>query len=112
MQEKMVLLLTDSLGDGNRALGESLLNTYFSLLKQEEALPSVIFCMNRGVISLTEQSLAALHLKELEERGVLILACKTCTEEYGVTDHLHVGRLSSMHEWIKLSKEFEVMTIT
>ncbi len=38
---------------------------------------------NRGVFTLTESSLVSLQLKELEEKGIDVLACKTCVDFYG-----------------------------
>ncbi len=105
----MVLLLSDTLGNGERSLGETLLESYFTLLKEEP--PAVIFTMNRGVLTLTGQSLSSIHLKELEELGVLILASKTCTDFHNVTHSLLLGRHSNIKEWVKLSNEFDVITL-
>lgn len=112
MEKTMILLLADTLGNGDENLGEALLETYFTLLKQEEKLPEVIFCMNRGVLTLTDESFASLHLKELEEKGVKILACKTCTDYYGITEKITAGSLSSMKEMIQLSNEHKVITLS
>lgn len=100
------------MGNGDNMLGENLLETYFTLLKQEKTLPSVIFCMNSGVKTLTDDSFVSLHLKELENLGVKILACKTCTDHYEISHKLSVGNLSSMKEMIQLSQELKVITIT
>lgn len=108
----MILLLSNTLGKGDEVLGENLLETYFTLLKQEEGLPSVIFCMNSGVLTLTEDSFVSLHLMELEKLGVEVLACKTCTDHYEITERLTAGKLSSMKEMIQLSQEHQVITIT
>lgn len=69
MKNKVIFLTTDSLGNGERELGSQILETFFTLLKQREQLPAAVFCANRGVLALTEQSLASVHLKELADRG-------------------------------------------
>lgn len=111
MNNKVIFLNTDSLGDGERELGTQLLETFFTLLKQKDPLPAAVFCVNRGVLALTEQSLASLHLKELEERGVPVLACGTCVDYYGIREALSAGEVSSMGRFLELAEQYEVLTI-
>jgi len=111
MEPKVILLTTDSLGNGERELGEVLLETYFTLLKQKEVLPRAIFCLNRGVLALTEASFASVHLKELAGRGVQVLACKTCVDYYGIAEQLYVGEISSMARFIELSEKYGTVTL-
>lgn len=112
MNEKVIFLTTDTMGTGDSRLGEQLLETYFTLLKQQETLPAAIFCVNRGVLALTGKSMASLHLKEIQERGVPVLACSTCVNYYGVGDQLYAGEVSSMGHFIELSAKYEVVTLS
>lgn len=112
MKNKVILLLSDKLGQGEGELGEGILENFFTLLKQREDLPVAVFCMNRGVYTLTENSLVSLQLKELEEKGVEILGCKTCLDYYELTDKLVVGKISTMGEFIELSTKHEVLTLS
>ena len=68
MKNKIILLASDQLGNGEKELGEGILETFFTVLKQKEELPVAIFCMNRGVFSLTEESLVSLQLADLEKK--------------------------------------------
>lgn len=111
MQNKVILLSTDSWGKGDEGLGITILETFFTILKQERERPAAIFCMHRGVLALTEASVASLHLKELQDQGVPILACKTCADYFQVSDKLFAGELSTMKRFIELSAEHEVFTI-
>jgi intracellular sulfur oxidation DsrE/DsrF family protein len=111
MTKKVILLTTDSLGQGDPALGQTILENYFALVKQQTPLPAAIFCMNRGVFTLTAASLASLHLKELEQQGVPVLACKTCVEYYHIEDKLEVGEISTMKRFVELSADYEVITL-
>lgn len=111
MKNKVIFLTTDSLGDGERELGTQLLETFFNLLKQRETLPAAVFCVNRGVLALTEQSFASLHLKELAERGVPVLACATCVDYYDIRDQLVTGEVSSMGHFMELAEQYEVFTV-
>ncbi|WP_047151059.1 DsrE family protein [Aneurinibacillus tyrosinisolvens] len=112
MENKVILLASDQLGKGDAELGENVLETFFTLLKQNEQKPAAIFCMNRGVLALTDQSLVCVHLKELAERGVPVLACKTCVDYYGVQDKLLAGEISAMNYFIELAGRHEVLTLS
>ncbi|CAG7649342.1 hypothetical protein PAESOLCIP111_05845 [Paenibacillus solanacearum] len=112
MRNKVILLSTDSWGKGDGELGQTILESFFTILKQEEGKPAAIFCMHRGVLALTDASVASLHLKEIQEQGVPVLACKTCADYYEVTDKLYAGEISTMKRFIELSAEHEVFTIS
>lgn len=111
MKNKVVLVTSDQFGQGNPGLGETLMETFFVLLKQKEELPAAIFCLNRGVFTLTEKSLVVVHLKELADKGVPVLACKTCIDFYELTDQLYTGEISSMGVFVQLAAEHEVVTV-
>ena len=111
MNNKVILLTTDQFGTGDAALGESVLETFFVLIKQREVPPAAIFCMNRGVFALTKKSFASVHLAELAKSGVNVLACKTCVDHYGVQGDLVAGEISSMAAFIELASEHDVLTI-
>lgn len=112
MNNKVILVSSNQLGKGDQELGEGILETFFTLLKQREDLPTAIFFMNSGVLTLTEQSLVSVHLKELESKGVDILACKTCVDYYQVEDQLIAGKISGMPTFIDLAATHEVITIS
>ncbi|WP_059172995.1 sulfurtransferase-like selenium metabolism protein YedF [Bacillus sp. FJAT-27445] len=112
MKDKVILATSTQLGRGDEQLGESVLETFFTLLKQREDLPRAIFCMNTGVYLMTDDSFVSVHLKELEQKGVEILACKTCVDHYGLEEKLTVGKISTMGEFINLAAKHEVLTIS
>ena len=112
MKNKVILLASDQLGNGEKELGEGILETFFTVLKQKEELPVAIFCMNRGVFTLTEQSLVSLQLADLERKGVDVLACKTCVDYYELNEKLVIGKVSGMAQFVELASEYEVITIS
>ena len=73
--------------------------------------PAAIFCMNRGVYALTRQSFASVHLAELAEAGVSVLACGTCVDHYDVRDELTAGEVSGMAVFVDLAAKHDVLTI-
>lgn len=112
MKNKVILLASDQLGKGDKDLGEGVLETFFTILKQKEELPVAIFCMNSGVLALTERSLVSLQLKDLEAKGVEVLACKTCVDYYEVENQLVAGKISGMPQFIELASTYEVLTLS
>lgn len=112
MKNKVILLASDQLGNGEKELGEGILETFFTVLKQKEELPVAIFCMNRGVFTLTEESLISLQLADLERKGVDVLACKTCVDYYELNEKLVTGKVSGMAQFVELASEYEVITIS
>ena len=111
MKNKVILVGSDQLGKGDPELGEGVLETFFTVLKQQEELPVAIFCMNSGVFTLTERSLVSLQLKDLEEKGVEVYGCKTCVDFYNVEEQLVAGKISGMAHFVELASKYEVITI-
>ncbi len=112
MKNKVILVSSDQLGKGDKELGEGVLETFFTLLKQRDEKPAAIFFMNMGVFTLTDDSLVSVHLAELEKSGVAVLACKTCVDYYELSEKLTCGEISSMAHFIELAAEYEVLTIS
>lgn len=112
MKNKVILVSSDGLGKGPSELGQSILETFFTILKQREDLPVAIFFMNSGVLTLTEDSLTSLQIKELEEKGVEVLACKTCVDYYEVEAKIATGKISGMAQFVELAAQYEVITIS
>jgi len=112
MKNKVILLSSDQLGKGDKELGEGVLETFFTLLKQNSELPAAVFCMNSGVYTLTENSFVSVHLKELEDKGVEVIACKTCVEYYDVESKLVAGKIGGMQQFIELATKYEVITLS
>lgn len=111
-ESKVILVASDTFGKGDQQLGETVLETFFTLLKQQETLPRAVFCMNSGVKALTSASLVSLQLRELEQKGVEVMACRTCVEYYGVESDLAAGKISGMNDFIQLASEYEVVTVS
>ena len=111
MRNKVLLVGSNRLGTGPDDLGEMLLETYFTILKQREELPAAVFFLNSGVLTLTEDSLISVHLKELEEKGVNLLVCKTCVDYYGIEEQLVAGKISGMADFVELAAKYEVVRL-
>ncbi len=111
MKNKVILCTSNVIGKGDENLGETIVETFFTLLKQREELPHSIFLMNRGVFLATDQSLASVHLHELAQKGVHVLACSTCLQHYQLEDALVAGQVSTMGQFLELATEYQVITL-
>ena len=111
MKNKVILVNSNQLGKGDENLGEMLMETFFTLLKQREGKPHAIFLLNSGVHLATDESLVSVHLKELSESGVEVLACTTCLNHYHLLEKLVVGSASTMGKFIELAERYEIITL-
>lgn len=111
MKNKVILIKSNVLGEGDVQLGATLIETFLTVLKQQDEKPEAIFVLNSGVELVTELSLCSLHLKELEDAGVQVLACTTCLNHFGFADKQVVGVASSMLELVNLASKYEVISL-
>ena len=96
---KMIYVISsDSMGRGSDQLGWALLQTYVQTIKDVEPLPSKVVLYNGGVKLVTTESGALDALRELQGKGVEILACGTCLDFFELKSALQVGQISNMHE--------------
>ena len=100
MPSKVILIQSEGLGRGNEELGELLMSNFLRLLGESRDKPATLVFWNTGVRLVCEGSWALGHIKELEDQGVEILACRTCLEFFDLTDKLKVGKLTTMPESI------------
>lgn len=91
-----ILIGSDTLGQGERQLGEMLIANFLRLLGERGGLPERILFWNAGVKLCAENSRVLPHLKRLEESGVSLLLCKTCLEYFDLAPA--VGTVSNMNE--------------
>jgi len=101
MPSKTILIQSEVLGKGNDELGELLMSSFLRLLGESREKPAKLVFWNTGVRLVCESSWALEHLRELEEQGVEILACRTCLEFFDLGNKLRVGRPTTMPESIE-----------
>lgn len=86
------------LGEGDPALGASLIKMFFYTLLQSGNLPAKILLVNNGVKLATIDEQVVEHLKEIEAKGTQILVCGACLNFYGLTEQVKAGGVSNMYE--------------
>jgi len=112
MKNSIILVTNNGLGNADLALQHKLAAKYFSLLAQNNELPSAICFYTNGVHLTVSGSPVLDQLKALETKGVRLITCSTCLEHFGITDKLQVGIAGGMPDIIEAqTKASKVITI-
>ncbi len=98
----LVQVTQNGMGSGSEELGVELITNYFKLLLADGRLPRIIVFYNGGVRLLSNDSPAIDVLQKLENKGVHLLACKTCIDFYGLIDKIQVGNVGTMSDIMTL----------
>lgn len=101
----LIQVSSNGMGHGDETLGLSLIENYFKLILQEEALPKFITFYNSGVKLIASGSPVIEILKTIESKGVKLLACKTCLNHFNLLEEIKVGMAGTMIDIITLQKE-------
>jgi len=94
----VVLVTSDSMGQGNDELGRLLLRGFFHTLPQLDKLPDSIIFYNTGVKLTVKDSDVIEDLTQLAQAGVQILVCGTCVNYFNLTEQVAVGMISNMYD--------------
>lgn len=103
----LVQITKEGMGTGDDELSLLLIKNYLTLLNEENELPKVIAFYNGGVKLLCEGSPATDSLKILEQKGVKLIACKTCLNYFNLMDKFEVGIAGTMMDIIEFQKVAE-----
>ncbi|QEH35515.1 DsrE/DsrF-like family protein [Aquisphaera giovannonii] len=91
-----VLLTRAGMGQAEPALQQKVLQVFLTMLLENGQLPRAICLYTEGVKLAAEDSPALDLLRGLAAEGVPVIVCKTCSDFYGLTDHLRVGVVGGM----------------
>ncbi len=94
---KVVVISSDKMGEGDEALGTLLMKGFIFALTQQDELPATILFYNGGAKLTCENASTLEDIKSLEAQGVEILTCGTCLNHYGLVDKLQVGGVTNMY---------------
>lgn len=96
-KDLVILISTDTLGEGSEELGRLLMKSYLYALTEVKPYPKSVIFLNAGVKLAIEGSEAVEHIRTLESYGVEILSCGTCLDYFKIKDKLTVGGISNMY---------------
>ena len=103
--EKVIVINSDKMGQGNDELGIRLMTNFLSKLIDAENKPQLLVLYNSGVKLAVKGSLVLESLHSLENLGVKIICCGTCVNFYGLADQVEAGRVTNMPEIVKVLTE-------
>jgi hypothetical protein len=87
-----VIVSRNGMGSGDEQLGLVLLRRYLrSDLEKDERAERYVFYHGGVRAALLDEEIGG-YLRELEQRGSLVLLCGTCIEHYGLTGRLTFGK--------------------
>lgn len=96
-KDTVIVIDSDKMGQGDDALGETLMKGFIYTLTEIEELPKAILFYNRGVFLTSLIKSSVKDLLSLQERGVEILSCGACINFYNLEDKLSVGSTTNMY---------------
>lgn len=98
MYKKVVIINSETLGQGDQGVGYTLLGVFLRKVLASINKPDVIIFYNSSVKLLTHGSHYVDILEALEDSGVELLACGTCVYKVCGQHALLAGRISNMEE--------------
>jgi len=99
-----LLITRKGMGEADPALQTKLIQTYFKLIDESDALPGVICFYAEGVHLVVAGSPVLESLHSLEAKGVRLVICNTCLNFYGLADQVAVGIHGGMTDIIEAQR--------
>ncbi|HHT63937.1 MAG: sulfurtransferase-like selenium metabolism protein YedF [Bacillota bacterium] len=93
----VIYVSTDKMGQGSDDLGKVLMKGYFYALTEVKPYPKAVLFVNSGVYLTTEGSEVLEYLRVLADHGVEILSCGTCLNFFNLSDKLAIGDVTNMY---------------
>lgn len=93
----VVVAPSEHMGRGDEELGTILVRAFFHTLTESNSIPGTIILYNTGVKLAVEGSPVLDDLRDLQGKGVEILACGTCLGYFNLKERLAVGIISNMY---------------
>ncbi|KOH43398.1 hypothetical protein NC99_38250 [Sunxiuqinia dokdonensis] len=107
MKQTLIQITHNGMGTGDGELGLLLVQNYLKLLSEERELPQVMAFYNGGVKLICSGSPVVGTLQTLEQKGVKLMACKTCLNHFGLINQMEVGIAGTMTDILLLQKAAE-----
>jgi hypothetical protein len=98
MKNKNTALVFSSYGMGTATeeLRLKLAENYLSIIIKENQLPNFMLFYAEGVKLVTKGSPVIDAFKEIEDRGVKLIVCKTCLNYYNLIEGVKAGMIGTM----------------
>jgi intracellular sulfur oxidation DsrE/DsrF family protein len=96
MQNSVILITNNGMGQADLALQQNLIGKYLELLLASGDLPAAICFYTAGVKLVVEGSPVLTQLAALEQKGVRLIVCSTCLNYFGLSEKVRVGIVGGM----------------
>lgn len=97
-KDYVVVFARDRIGDGTEELGKMLVGGFLETFMALDRLPEKIIFINSGIFLILKGSPYLAALKNLEDKGVKLMACGTCMEHYGQVKEMALGEISNAYD--------------
>jgi hypothetical protein len=94
----LILVNRDGMGSAEGPLRRKLLRVYLTMLLENELFPGAICFYADGVKMVVQGSPVLDLLRDLEAKGVHLIACTTCLQYFDLADKVEVGVVGGMHD--------------
>ena len=105
----VVAISKNHMGEGDEALGKTLLKAFIFALTQQDTLPKTILFYNSGAYVTASEGPSIADLQTLEAQGVEILTCGTCLDYYHLKESLLVGGITNMYSIVETLEKADVV---
>lgn len=109
LDEYVVALSCDKVGQGADELGSKLAESFVYALTEQDIKPKMILCYNSGVLLTTQNEKTVSDMKKLEASGVEILSCGLCLDYFKLKEELKVGTITNMYRIVEILRSFHVV---
>lgn len=96
LKDSVIVITSESLGDGSEHLGKILMKFFLKSLITSAVKPKALVFMNSGIHLVTEESEVIGNLTVLQEQGLKVLVCGTSVDYHQVEEKVKVGQVVSM----------------
>ncbi len=105
----VVAISKNHMGEGEEALGKTLLKAFIFALTQQDTLPKTVLFYNSGAYVTATEGPSIEDLKTLEAQGVEILTCGTCLDYYKLKENLLVGGITNMYSIVETLEKADLV---
>lgn len=102
-----ILITRNGMGHADEPLQQQLINTYLTMLDDNDMLPGIICFYTDGVKLVVDGSPVLDVLKSLKAKGVHLIICNTCLKYFDLADKVQVGIVGGMHDIIEAQWQAE-----
>lgn len=100
-----VVINTNTMGQGDEKLGQTLLKSFVYSLTEQDVLPEYILFYNGGVQLVANDSDSVEDLKALAAQGVKILSCGVCINYFDLKEKMGVGEITNMFRIVEIMRK-------